>query len=608
MKNILLGLFILIGFQSQAKRFYVSYSTGSDANNGLTISTPWKNLSKVNSSMSLISAGDTVSFKCGDYFGGTLTITKSGTSLAPIVFNSYGTGNQPIFWGTGNTIGVLFSSNNQSNLLFYNLKVSDTTISQTDRSIQAKIQTAFQFDGTCTNNVIRKCTLDRIGVGAYFPSNSNNHIIDSCDIGNMRMVRNTPTSVNNNDDYGANPTVISSTGNKILHSYFHDCWALSYDYGYDGGAIEFFGGGTSNNLVAYNTFIDCNGTVEHGSSNGGMMENNIFAYNKIINDGKMFYINNSLSSGFKVTVKNLQFYNNVIVESYVNRLNQSTLGSMATSSDSSGIVVMKNNIFVVNSGMAVVNTSQFSGSQLVHQYNIFKLTNRSSFNLALGTGEIKDSTLALFTDATNVNPLYWDYSPTTSVGLGVAVGQTLDFSGKAVPTTPRIGILEKKSKTTVKINHTIKQKYGIYLGKVYQDGVVVYIDSTGRHGLMMAKSSDLLPNSSWSYSYKDCEAVNDFGLVNSINIQEYDENAVANNYCVNYKYGQSYDWYLPSITELKLIYEAGMLPKKDKKIIGDEFWSSTEKDSQNAMYINRRGVIKYDMKNLKKNVMPIKYF
>jgi hypothetical protein len=604
MKNILLALFIFISSQASARKFYVNYATGNDANNGLLMSTPWKTLTKVNAYASNFASGDSILFNRGNKFNGYLRLSGKTN----IYIGAYGTGTDPMFWGTGASLDPLIWIMGCTYITIYGINITDTTISQTDRTIQANIKTAIQYDNS-SYNTIRKCTMNRVGVGVFYSTNTSHHnTMDSCDIGNMRMVRNTPTSVNNNDDYGANPTVISSPYNTITHNYFHDCWALSYDYTYDGGAIEFFGGGTSNNFVAYNTFIDCNGTVEQGSNNGGLMENNVFAYNKVINCGKLFYINNSVSSGFLVTVSNLQFYNNVVVESYVNRLNLSTLGSMATSSSASNIVAMKNNIFVISSGIAVVNTSQFSGTQLSHSYNIFKLTNRSSFNLTLGTGEVKDSTLTLFTNATNVNPLYWDYSPTTSVGLGINAEQSVDFSGKTLPIIPRIGILEKKSKATAKINSVVKQKYGIYLGQSYQGGVIGYIDSTGRHGLIMSVSSGILPNSSWSYSSLDCEATSDYGLQNSVSISDYDDQAIANNYCLNYKLGNYSDWYFPSIAELKLIYNAGMLPKKDRKVIVDDFWSSSESDSGNAMYINRRGIVKYASKSLKKNVMPIKYF
>ena len=74
-----------------AKNFYISAS-GSDTNNGLTTTTPWKSISKINSSS--YTSGDSILFKCGDTFYGTLTPTTNGIS-----FSSYGTGAKPIITG-----------------------------------------------------------------------------------------------------------------------------------------------------------------------------------------------------------------------------------------------------------------------------------------------------------------------------------------------------------------------------------------------------------------------------------------------------------------------------------------------------------------------------
>jgi hypothetical protein len=38
--------------------------------------------------------------------------------------------------------------------------------------------------------------MDRTGYGVYFPPGNNGNTVDSCDIGNLRMIRNTPQSVN----------------------------------------------------------------------------------------------------------------------------------------------------------------------------------------------------------------------------------------------------------------------------------------------------------------------------------------------------------------------------------------------------------------------------
>jgi len=79
--------------------YYVS-NTGDDALAGTSGGTAWQNLSKVNATSFL--AGDTVLFKRGDTWKGTLTVPTSGTVGNLITFGAYGTGVLPIIngWNT----------------------------------------------------------------------------------------------------------------------------------------------------------------------------------------------------------------------------------------------------------------------------------------------------------------------------------------------------------------------------------------------------------------------------------------------------------------------------------------------------------------------------
>lgn len=100
MKNLLLLFFLLLSlsFNIQAKNYYIS-KTGSNINNGLTPATAWQTIAKVNASFNAILPGDSILFKCGDTFYGSVVIAKSGTSSLPIVISSYGAGAKPIISG-----------------------------------------------------------------------------------------------------------------------------------------------------------------------------------------------------------------------------------------------------------------------------------------------------------------------------------------------------------------------------------------------------------------------------------------------------------------------------------------------------------------------------
>ena len=93
---------ILLCENVNAKNYYFSSSTGNDAYTSAQAqnpATPWLTLNKLNSFFSSLLPGDSVLFNRGDVFYGTITTTKSGTSLLPIVLSAYGNGAQPIVSG-----------------------------------------------------------------------------------------------------------------------------------------------------------------------------------------------------------------------------------------------------------------------------------------------------------------------------------------------------------------------------------------------------------------------------------------------------------------------------------------------------------------------------
>jgi uncharacterized repeat protein (TIGR02059 family) len=98
LKNALLIIFIFSNAIATATDYYIS-SSGNDSNNGLSSTTPWKTIAKVNSSFSIVKSGDKILFKRGEIFYGTLKVTKSGSSGNPIIIGAYGTGDNPIITG-----------------------------------------------------------------------------------------------------------------------------------------------------------------------------------------------------------------------------------------------------------------------------------------------------------------------------------------------------------------------------------------------------------------------------------------------------------------------------------------------------------------------------
>ena len=103
---------------STGKTYYVA-ANGNDNYDGLSESTPFKSIKKVNK-LNLV-AGDTVAFRCGDIFSGAgLELTASGADDNPITVCSYGQGAKPKLLAQGYD-AIKFT--NLSNIVIRDLEI-----------------------------------------------------------------------------------------------------------------------------------------------------------------------------------------------------------------------------------------------------------------------------------------------------------------------------------------------------------------------------------------------------------------------------------------------------------------------------------------------------
>ena len=79
--------------QPLAGTYFVDATAGSDSNNGTSSTSAWQTLTKVNATT--FQAGNTICFKAGGTWTGTLAPKGSGSSAAPIVVDQFGTGAKP---------------------------------------------------------------------------------------------------------------------------------------------------------------------------------------------------------------------------------------------------------------------------------------------------------------------------------------------------------------------------------------------------------------------------------------------------------------------------------------------------------------------------------
>jgi hypothetical protein len=127
---LLTGLLLLLFLDVSAKNYYFSSSAGNDTYTAVqaqNVATPWRSITKLNSVFSTLIGGDSILFKRGEVFYGTIAVTSSGLSTKSIVFSAYGSGANPIIsgfttitsWAADATAGVYKTS--ASNIVASNI-------------------------------------------------------------------------------------------------------------------------------------------------------------------------------------------------------------------------------------------------------------------------------------------------------------------------------------------------------------------------------------------------------------------------------------------------------------------------------------------------------
>lgn len=452
--QFLMLLLIAATFSVSANNYYVDPSS-SGSNQG-TFNDPWKSIDDIPWAIGCFQPGDTVFFRRGQEYMGTLSINSSGSNGAPIVFMPYGTGNAPVFkYNAAHYTDPLIYNRvmirlNQCNYIVIDgFELTDYTVPEYDHNTIANVgYGVYIYKGSGnngSNNIIKNCTISRLGSGVCIDGGSYN-TVTNCTIRNLRMILNTSDVAW--DDFGAMGIMVGGSDNTITHNQIHDCYSNSYDYQIDGGAIEMYGA-VSNNKVLYNTASENLGFMEFGSGSGGQALNNLVGYNLLVNNGHIFWINSA--SIYSLDVRNLQFVNNNIVETHAPRIPEvrNMIGIMSTPTVAN-VLTMKNNIFWLNTAQNITdpNAQPFNGPQLVHQNNLFHMSGGSLGYTMDATEQYLPAGVSPFTDITSSSdPLLWNYDlqpAATAIDFGQHTGIDKDYYGKSVPFggLPDAGIAE----------------------------------------------------------------------------------------------------------------------------------------------------------------------
>jgi hypothetical protein len=114
MRFLFLTVFLFLAVFARATNYYFSSLSGDDNRSTLEAqnpATPWKSIDKLNAISRDIQPGDSIFFKRGETFYGTITIRARGASGHAIYYGAYGTGANPVLTAFTTVTGWTLSSN-----------------------------------------------------------------------------------------------------------------------------------------------------------------------------------------------------------------------------------------------------------------------------------------------------------------------------------------------------------------------------------------------------------------------------------------------------------------------------------------------------------------
>ncbi len=421
---VFLALLIFPESKILAASYYFDSVSGNDNNSGTSQNSPWKTISKMNNKTYV--AGDVINLKAGSSWAGTFLVKNSGVNGRPITIQSYGAGSKPIFSNTAtgvNAVNILGSW-----IIIDGLSVIDTPFG------------GFGINSTATHVVIQNVEVSRSGAGVWM--DGQYCLVTKSYFHDLIMINNTQKTINPDDDYGAMGVVIENQNNEVSYNTMENCKAPSYDYGYDGGAVEIYGN-ASGNYIHCNYAINNNGFMEVGSSNNSSENNITLAYNVSIDNGDLLMLH--YGGTFGCTYSNFNVENNTVVENET-----SGVIIIVWSLPSSPVATFRNNI--IYSKKTISNTSQ-----ITHDHNLFYLPTNADLGFTLNSTEQQAD--PLFVNLQENDFHITSASPARAKGINI--GLTTDIDGNSVSSTPDLGAYQFTLPKSVEDEHLLSKRVNL---------------------------------------------------------------------------------------------------------------------------------------------------
>lgn len=162
------------------------------------------------------------------------------------------------------------------------------------------------------------------------------------------------------------------------------------------------------------------------------------------------------------------------------------------------------------------------------------------------------------------------------------------------------------------ISFTTSSTPTLVLGQKYAGGNIFYLDGTGQHGLTATINDYIVPNpwgcfgtligtgaqnSGVGYGLSNTQAI-----INGCNEEYFAASSCSNLYISYYN-----DWYLPTVEELRLVFQ-NLIDQNVPGFITDEYWTSTEYDASKAYFLDNSTGQKKGNKDIWKNFIGIRNF